>query len=293
VLTQRTVPSDGVTLAAVEAGDATRPTIVFIHGYPDTKEVWGEVLDRLAGRFHVVAYDVRGAGASSAPHRAADYDFARLGDDLLAVLDSLAPGQRVHLVGHDWGGIQGWEFATDPRFEGRLASFTAIAAPSLDQIAEGSGSLLRRGRILQSLRHARRSWYVVLLCTPGGPSLMWRVLMRPTRWRWVLRRREAIPVDGGHPAPTLTRDGLSGANLYRRNIPRRMLRPRTHAKAHVPVQLIIPAEDRFIPEQYYERAERHVQRLRRRRIPGSHWAPLTEPQTIAEWVAEQVEEGLR
>ena len=40
------------------------------------------------------------------------------------------PGQPVHLVGHDWGGLQGWEFATQPRFEGRLASFTAIAAPS-------------------------------------------------------------------------------------------------------------------------------------------------------------------
>ena len=61
----RTVCSGKVELAVAEGGDSRRPTVVFIHGYPDTKELWDEVLAGLGRRYHVIAYDVRGAGASS------------------------------------------------------------------------------------------------------------------------------------------------------------------------------------------------------------------------------------
>jgi len=113
---------------------------VLIHGYPSTKELWNGVIERLSDRFDLIAYDVRGAGEASAPRSAAAFDFQRLGDDFEAVLDLTAAGKRVHLVGHDWGALQGWEFATSPRFRDRLASLTAIAGPSLDQVAISGGS---------------------------------------------------------------------------------------------------------------------------------------------------------
>ena len=72
---KRTVSSNGVELSLVEAGDPARPTVVFIHGYPDTKELWDPVMKLLATRFHVVAYDVRGAGESSRPRGPAAYDY--------------------------------------------------------------------------------------------------------------------------------------------------------------------------------------------------------------------------
>jgi short-subunit dehydrogenase/pimeloyl-ACP methyl ester carboxylesterase len=286
---QRVVLSGDVQLCANEAGERQRPTVVLIHGYPDTKEVWSPVIAALTERFHVLAYDVRGAGASSAPRATAAYDLQQLGDDLLAVCDGLAPGAKVHLAGHDWGGIQGWEFATDPRFQGRLASFTAIAAPSLDQVAIGAAALLARGRVLRWLRRLRRSGYVAALLTPGGPTLIWRVLLAGGRWQWRLRNIERVAVDSSYPAPTLARDGVRGANLYRRNIPTRMLRPRVDAVAHVPVQLIVPSGDRYISESYYELAERYAPELRRRRVPGSHWAPRTHPELIARWIASFVD----
>src|ERR1700742_2387826 len=94
----------GVELALLEAGDPARPTLVFIHGYPDTKESWDEVMQRLAPRYHVVAYDVRGAGGSGAPRGPKAYDLDRLADDLERVLAESNPAGPVHLVGHDWGG---------------------------------------------------------------------------------------------------------------------------------------------------------------------------------------------
>lgn len=285
-----TVSSAGVELAVAEAGEPAGPPIVFIHGYPDTKEMWDRVIDSLPARFHAVAYDVRGAGASSRPRGPAAYDLARLGDDLLAVCDAVAPGAKVHLVGHDWGGLQGWEFATDARFEARLASFTAIAAPALDQVALAGNELLRRGRLLKALGRARRSWYIFVLCTPGGPTLWWRLAMAGGRWRRYLELVERLPVDASYPAPTLARDGRKGANLYRRNIPRRMVRPRSDAIAHVPVQVIVPSGDRYIPQGYYELAEQHVPRLRRRTIASGHWAPRAQPELIASWIESFVDE---
>jgi pimeloyl-ACP methyl ester carboxylesterase len=286
--------SGGVRLAASESGDPAQPAVVLIHGYPDTKEAWDPIAVRLAERFHVVAYDVRGAGGSSAPRSTTAYDFARLGDDFAAVIESFAANKRVHVVGHDWGGLQGWEFATEARFEGRLASFTAIAGPSLDQVALGGIRLLREGRLLEWLLRLRRSWYIGVLLSPGGPTLAWRVLFGGGRWRAQLRR-DGVAADESYPAPTLARDGIQGARLYRRNMPRRSRRPRRDAVAHVPVQLIVPTRDRYIPVSYYELAERFAPALRRREVEGSHWLPRTHPELLAQWIGafvEEVEEGV-
>lgn len=283
----RVVDAGGVSLAVTEVGERTRPAIVMIHGYPDTKEVWEPVMERLADRFHVAAYDVRGAGGSTAPSRDADYDLARLADDFAAVAAAVAPGRPVHLVGHDWGGIQGWEFATDPRFAGTIASFTSIAGPALGHAAAAGAGAIRTGRPLTALSRAWRSWYIVPLCLPGLPDLVWGRVITPGRWRRQLAA-QGVASGAGYPAPTLCADGRNGARLYRRNIPPRMLRPPRLAPAQAPVQLIVPTRDRYISETYYAAAERVAPGLRRRTIDAPHWVIRTDPGQVAEWIAEFV-----
>lgn len=282
--------SGGVRLAVTSAGDPDAPTVVLVHGYPDTKAVWNEVMHRLAPELHAVAYDVRGAGSSGAPRGRAAYDLALLADDFGRVCDELAPGRRVHLVGHDWGGIQGWEFVTAPRFAGRIASFTTIAGPALGHALRSTRTAIRSADIPQALRRVRRSWYIVPLCLPGGPTLAWRVLLAGGRWRRYLSTVERVPVDGAYPAATLGADGVHGANLYRQNIPWRLVRRNPLPAAHAPVQLIIPAGDRFISSSYYDAADAIAPSLRRRQVPGSHWAPVTEPGLLADWIVEFVRE---
>ena len=281
--------SGGLSLAVTSAGDAGRPTVVLVHGYPDTKEVWDLVVGRLVPRFHIVTYDVRGAGASSAPRGPAAYDMARLADDFAAVCDAVSPDRPVHLVGHDWGGIQGWEFVTAERFAGHIASFTSIAGPALGHALSATRSPLRARDLPRALDRARHSWYIVPLCLPGGPTLMWRVALAGGRWRQWLRVVERLPVNGGYPATSACRDGWHGANLYRRNIPHRLWRRERLAPAHAPVQLIVPARDRFIPPAYYDAAEMVAPGLCRRQVPGSHWAPRAQPDLVAEWIAHFAE----
>lgn len=130
---ERWVSTGGVELCVAELGEADRPTVLLVHGYPDSKEVWSEVAERLATRFHVVLYDVRGHGRSTAPQPLrGGFTLEKLTDDFLAVADAVSPDRPVHLVGHDWGSVQGWEFATVARTEGRIASFTSMSGPSLD-----------------------------------------------------------------------------------------------------------------------------------------------------------------
>ena len=105
--------TDGVLLAVREHGDPDRPTVVLVHGYPDTQELWSGVVDRLRDDHHVVTYDVRGAGESTAPAGLGGYALTQLSDDLLAVIEATTPDDRaVHLVGHDWGAPAAWTAAS-------------------------------------------------------------------------------------------------------------------------------------------------------------------------------------
>ncbi len=65
VTTERRVDSRGVSLLVREHGDPAAPTVVLVHGFPDTSRLWDEVVERLQGRYHVVTYDVRGMGRST------------------------------------------------------------------------------------------------------------------------------------------------------------------------------------------------------------------------------------
>jgi pimeloyl-ACP methyl ester carboxylesterase len=145
---------------------------------------------------------------------------------------------------------------------------------------------LRRRDLRRAVGRARRSWYIAPLCLPGGPTLMWKVVLAGGRWRRWLTLVEGMTLDGGYPAPTVSSDGWHGANLYRANIPHRLIRRNPLAPAHAPVQLIVPTRDRFISASYYDAAARVAPGLRRHEVSGTHWLPRAQPGLIAGRVAE-------
>ncbi|MGW0865588.1 SDR family oxidoreductase [Streptomyces sp. NPDC002611] len=293
---ERWVRTGEVELCVAELGDPSRPTVVLVHGYPDSKEVWSEVAARLAGRFHVVAYDVRGHGRSTAPRPLrGGFTLEKLTDDFLAVADAVSPDRPVHLVGHDWGSVQAWEFTTVRRTEGRIASFTSMSGPSLDHFGHWIDRRVKRPtprRVGQLLGQGAKSWYVYLLHTPVLPELAWRGPLGK-RWPKVLERVEKVPRDG-YPTSSLPSDAAHGAWLYRDNVRPRLRRPRPDAHAHAPVQLITPLGDRFLSERLYDELERWVPKLTRRTLPAGHWIPRTRPDQLASWIGDfvrSVEDG--
>ncbi|MGZ9932029.1 SDR family oxidoreductase [Streptomyces sp. NC-S4] len=287
---ERRVSTGGIELCVVELGETGRPTVLLVHGYPDSKEVWSEVAERLATRFHVVLYDVRGHGRSTAPRPLrGGFTLEKLTDDFLAVADAVSPDRPVHLVGHDWGSVQGWEFATVARTEGRIASFTSMSGPSLDHFGHWIKKRMTRPTpraAAQLLGQGAKSWYVYMLHTPVLPELAWRGPLGK-RWPAMLQRIEKVPA-GSYPTASLPSDAAHGAWLYRDNVRPRMRRPRPDAYAHVPVQLITPTGDAFLSERLYDGLERWAPDLLRRTLPAKHWVPRTRPDQLAAWITEFV-----
>ncbi|MFD3727936.1 SDR family oxidoreductase [Streptomyces sp. NPDC058671] len=283
---ERRVRTGGIELCVAELGETDRPTVLLVHGYPDSKEVWSEVATRLAEEFHVVLYDVRGHGRSTAPAPLrGGFALEKLTDDFLAVADAVSPDRPVHLVGHDWGSVQSWEFVTVPRTEGRIASFTSMSGPSLDHFGHWIKQRMTRPtprRVGQLLGQGAKSWYVYLLHTPVLPELAWRGPLG-RRWPRILERIEKVPA-GDYPTPSLPSDAAHGAWLYRDNVRARLGRPRPDAFAHAPVQLITPTGDAFLSERLHDDLGRWVPDLTRRTLPAKHWVPRTRPDQLSAWI---------
>ncbi|MEV0660211.1 SDR family oxidoreductase [Actinomadura luteofluorescens] len=291
------VRSGEIELAVRVRGVENRPTVVLVHGYPDTGAMWDEVAGRLAERFRVVVYDVRGAGASGVPADPLDYRLDALMGDLEAVLDGVGADEPVHLVGHDWGSVQGWEAVIGDRLRGRVASFTSISGPDRRHMARWARESVRSGPrgVAEVLGQARRSVYMPVLMTPWAGEAAARVLA--AGFGRVMRLREGAKPRSGHPADTLATDARHGLGLYRANMGRRADMGRRagpdrgaatlgDGRTDVPVQLIVPVKDRYGSQSLLLSARGPVERLYVRRAPAGHWVARSHPDLVARWVSE-------
>jgi pimeloyl-ACP methyl ester carboxylesterase len=277
------VSSSGLRLAAWRSGEVGEP-VVLVHGYPDTHAVWDLVVDRLAGRFRCLTYDVRGAGASDAPEGRSGYRLSSLVSDLVAVLDAAFPAEPVHLVGHDWGSIQAWDAVvrerSDPRLLGRIASYTTVSGPCLQHADAFVGSARRgswsqRRRVMRQLGH---SWYVYAFAVPAVPDLVLR------RYAGALMRR----ADPGRRsfADTLPSDAVNGLELYRANILSASRAPVPGGpRTSLPVQLVVPLRDAFITAAFVGNVGRFAPDLTRVEIDAGHWVQRGSPDELSAAIA--------
>ncbi|WP_354643275.1 SDR family oxidoreductase [Kitasatospora camelliae] len=273
----RTVHSAGLPLAVYEQGDPSHPTVILVHGYPDTHAVWDDVAADLAADHHVVRYDVRGAGASGVPAAREEYRLERLGADLFAVADAVSPEEPVHVVAHDWGSVQSWEAVTEPGAHHRIASYTTMSGPCLDHMGHWIRHRMRRPtprHLRQLLVQGLHSWYITAFHLPYLAPATWRLWLARA-WPRVLRDLEAVTPRPGHPQATLRQDAVRGIELYRANMRPTVRNPRER-HTEVPVQLITLRRDHYVAEFLSEGLERWVPRLTRRAVDATHWSALLE-----------------
>lgn len=95
----------GLHLTVYETGNAAGPSIVFIHGFTANYLTWVHQLSgSLANEFRLVAYDLRGHGASEKPLDPANYTDGTLWADDLNALIQAKHLTRPILVGWSYGG---------------------------------------------------------------------------------------------------------------------------------------------------------------------------------------------
>jgi pimeloyl-ACP methyl ester carboxylesterase len=270
--------TDGLRLAVTDFGSPgdSRPTLVCVHGYPDNSSVWLPLVRILGSDLRIVTYDVRGHGSSQAPATRAGYLIEQLNADLRSVIDAVSPSAPVHLLAHDWGSTQTWEAVAGNVPSERIASFTSISGPSLDQTGAWLRTPGRTARgFLERLKQGAESIYIAVFLAPLLPELAWRCGL-------------LAGSGGGSAVDRTLADRINGLELYRANAAARMGRPRPRP-VDVPVQVIAPTGDAYVSRALAAEApEPYVADLSVHEVEGSHWVVAEHPERVAPLVRDFV-----
>jgi haloacetate dehalogenase len=102
--TRTEIATSGARIHLRHGGDG--PPLLLLHGNPLTHVSWHKVAGRLAGRFHVVAADLRGYGDSIGPEDGGEnhinYSFRAMAQDQVEVMEQLGY-REFFAAGHDRG----------------------------------------------------------------------------------------------------------------------------------------------------------------------------------------------
>jgi pimeloyl-ACP methyl ester carboxylesterase len=96
-------------IQAAANGQVRHETILLVHGWPDSWRSWQRVLPLFDSRFHVIAVDQLGFGASSKPEKAS-YSTEMFAANLHSFISGLKL-DNVFLVGHGLGSFNAWLYA--------------------------------------------------------------------------------------------------------------------------------------------------------------------------------------
>jgi pimeloyl-ACP methyl ester carboxylesterase len=116
---------DNLKIAARTAGDASKPALVLLHGWPQSSRAFDNLLPELGSEHFVLAFDLPGIGASQgAPPSAEKTALAGL---LLDAAEKLGAGD-ILVAGYDVGGMIAYAAARDhaQRISGAMVMNTVI-----------------------------------------------------------------------------------------------------------------------------------------------------------------------
>ena len=285
--------SNGITLDCRMAGEAGRPVMLFLHGFPEAAFVWDEMLaffsDPAHGGYLCVAPNLRGYAGSSAPSDVAAYRAKHLVQDLVALKDLLSPQQPLAcLVAHDWGGAVAWNMAN--QYPELMRQLAIINSPH-------PGTFLRE--LQSSPEQQAASAYMNFLIRPDA-----EVLLAEDDYRRLWAFFTNMGAVGG-PYAWLTEDvkaqyrevwsqGLTGALNYYRASPLRPPReadaaaaaitlPKSMLDILVPTLVLWGMNDIALPPGLVDGLEDYIPDLRLQRIAdGSHWLVHEQPALVAQ-----------
>jgi pimeloyl-ACP methyl ester carboxylesterase len=107
----QTVKLDGLDIFYREAGPKDAPTILLLHGFPTSSNMFRNLIPRLATSFHVVAPDYPGFGQSSMPsHKEYAYTFDNLSKVVEQLVDKLGL-KHYSMYVMDYGAPVGYRLA--------------------------------------------------------------------------------------------------------------------------------------------------------------------------------------
>lgn len=265
---KKTVRVNGINVYVVV--DGAGPTILLLHGFPDTHHLWRHVAPQLvAAGYRVMMIDQRGYGESDAPQDVSAYTIDKIASDAVEVIKALGINEKVKLVGHDWGAFVGWYLCLN-----NPVLFDAFVAVSV-----GHPLAYRNAGPAQW----RKGWYIFLFQIPGVAE--W--LFSANNYR-VLRSISKDRDDQAQRVQCFSRKGrlTAALNWYRANFG-------SFGTSHfgsnkVPTLGIYSrgdvalTEKQMVDSEKYMAAEWKYQCIEN----SSHWIPLDQPELLSKAIVD-------
>lgn len=261
---------NGFRFSAQEAGPPDGQAVLLLHGFPQTASSWSAVMARLADRgLRCVAVDQRGYSPGARPASVSDYRLAGLVGDAAGFI--AAVGAPVHLVGHDWGGVVGWQVAA--RYPSLVASWTAVSTPYALALRD----------VLVDPAQRERFGYMRQLREPS--SEQWLLAEGAARFRELFGGR----VPGGRVDEDLAALSAPGALTAATNWYRAMSRSDSDGlgPVRVPTTYVWGSQDLAFSREAAVRTAQYVD-ADYRFVPlegASHWLPDELPDLLADEIA--------
>jgi pimeloyl-ACP methyl ester carboxylesterase len=268
----------GTGIHVTHAGDPANPTVLLLHGFPDSHRLWRHVVGPLveAGH-HVIAPDLRGFGGSDVTTEVADQNLFVHAGDVAAVLDHLGV-EAAHVVGHDFGAALSWLVATVSPERVRTLTALSVGHPSAFQAA--------------GFAQRERSWYMLFFQFEGLAE------------RWILEDDGAnFRAWGHHPdheaVAAAWRDDparlTAQLGMYRANVPAEsfLAPPLELPPVTVPTMGVWSSGEHALTEVQMTGSAEHVAgpwRYERLEGPG-HWIPLEAPDALVALLVDHLASG--
>ena len=135
--------------------------VVLLHGWPQSSAAWERVLPALAGRYTVLAPDLRGLGASTKAR--SGYDMNNVADDVHQLLLALGLADKpLHIAGHDWGAVVAYTYTATHRERVRHLGFFEMVLPGL--------GMLEQAMVPQP--HGQFLWHLGFQSVPDIPAAL-------------------------------------------------------------------------------------------------------------------------
>lgn len=183
-ITHKQIDANGISLHVVDAGNG--PTVLFVHGFPDTWRGWRRQMEAVVAAGHrAIALDMRGYGESTKPAEAEAYTMFQCVGDLVGTLDALGVEQAI-LVGHDFGASVAWS-ASMMRPD-RFSAVFCLSVPALPPTRPSMIEQLRAAgkddfyMFRQMRPEADAEWADASVTIPG--MYYWTSGIAPAEQRW-------------------------------------------------------------------------------------------------------------
>jgi len=234
---------------------------LFLHGVPDTAELWDTAIDGVADRYTCYAPDFQGI-YRSAINPDFDYSFDGYADWVEALVKALDINQPITLVAHDWGGLIGVAWAS--KYPQRIARIVLMNTAFTS-------------------RYRWHAWARVWRTPVLGELSMW-LMSRPMLSRELRRgSRKLTPAQIAaiwRGAPSKMSSRMTILKLYRSADPARLASWESRWQqlaARVPVKILWGAHDPYLPR--WVASSFHTQDVEI--VEGSgHWVPAEAPQRL-------------